>query len=134
MRNTFTRNYPGSKHWDPERVTITGRNKVHVAVPGVMRAYRDVTIKPVHRQHLTIPLHAAAYGKKAPDVHGLFPFWYGGLTLAKRELGAIVPWYLLVKEVHQPQDPKLMPTDKEIYDNILTYLIREIRRIHRRKA
>ena len=84
-------------------MTVTGKNKIHVAVPGVMRAYRDVTIKPVKAKHLAIPLHAEAYGKSPRDVKGLFPFWHtksGGLCLAQRDFHSIVPWFLLVDEVH----------------------------------
>lgn len=97
IQDHFEQKYPGSKHYSRDKVQIKRKNLVHVAVPGIMRAYRDITIKPVNRQYLTIPLHAEAYGKAAPDVEGLFRF---GNTLARNEFGTIVPWFALVKEVH----------------------------------
>lgn len=130
VQTHFSRRYPDSKHWSPDKVTVTGKNKIHVGVEGVMRAYRDIVIRPLHRKHLTIPLHAEAYGMKAPEVKGLFRM---GNLLAVREGGSygmptsIIPWYLLVDEVHQKQDETLMPTDQELGNVIITTITRSLK-------
>lgn len=101
-----------------------------MSVPGVTRAYRDVVIRPIGHKYLAIPLHAAAFAKDVKEVKGLFRF---GNTLAMREFGTIVPWYALAEEVHQKQDPTLMPTDEELGKAVVTSLMKTARRLARRK-
>lgn len=66
IRRHFSSKYPGSKHYAPTNVKLgqasgtTG--EVVVDVPGVTRAYHDLTIKPKTAQKLKIPLHRQAYG------------------------------------------------------------------------
>ena len=43
-----------------------------IDVPGVTRAYHDITIVPRIRKALTIPMHKAAYGKAAGSFNDLF--------------------------------------------------------------
>lgn len=135
VQTHFTRRYPGSKHWNPDKVTIAGKNKIHVGVDGVMRAYRDIVIRPIHGEHLTIPLHAEAYGKKATEVKGLFRM---GNLLVVREGGSygmassIIPWYALATEVHQQQDTTLMPTDQELDNVIITTITKSLKNAARR--
>ena len=43
-----------------------------IDVPGVTRAYHDITIVPRIRRALTIPMHKAAYGKAAGSFNDLF--------------------------------------------------------------
>lgn len=70
-----------------------------VAIPGASRAYHDVTIKPVNRQAITIPLHQAAFGKKPSDVSGLFVVKSknGHAFLAKNEGKELQLMWLLAK-------------------------------------
>lgn len=130
VQEHFRRRYPGSRHWDPKKVVRQGKNKIRVSVPGVTRAYRDVVIRPIGHKYLAIPLHAAAFAKDVKEVKGLFKF---GNTLAMREFGTIVPWYALAEEVHQKQDPTLMPTDEELGKAVVTSLMKTARRLARRK-
>ena len=79
-QNHFRAIYPGSRHYSPDKVTdgaaaATARSaigSVAVNVPGVTRAYHDLTIVPRFRKYLTIPIHRSAYGKKAGDFRDLF--------------------------------------------------------------
>ena len=45
---------------------------INIDVPGVTRAYHDMLIKPRFKKALTIPMHRAAYGKKASDFDNTF--------------------------------------------------------------
>ena len=71
-----------------------------VDVPGASRAYHDVTIKPVSRQFLTIPMHSSALGKSPSEVPGLF-VWKSkksaSLFLAKAESKKLCLMWLLAK-------------------------------------
>ena len=78
-RAHFNNIYPGSKHYSPEKVQETKiENKknpsgeIAIDVPGITRAYRDLTIRPKFRKWLTIPMHQSAFGKKAEDFNNLF--------------------------------------------------------------
>lgn len=76
-RNHFTTIYPGSQHYSPSKVQPKDASKdtasIDIDVPGVTRAYHSLDIKPKFRKNLTIPVHSAAYGKKAADFSNLFP-------------------------------------------------------------
>lgn len=78
-RNHFKQRYPDSKHYDPDKVLenfihngINPAGGINIDVPGITRAYSDITIKPKFRKWLTIPLHRTAYGKKVSDFNDLF--------------------------------------------------------------
>ena len=62
--------------------------------------YHDVEILPRWRQHLTIPLHPMAKGKKAEDIDGLF-IPKDKHILAKVIDGQLVPIFALVKRAFQ---------------------------------
>lgn len=62
--------------------------------------YHDVEILPRWRQHLTIPLHPMAKGKKAKDIDGLF-IPKDKHILAKVIDGQLVPIFALVKRAFQ---------------------------------
>ena len=68
-------------------------------MPGASRAYHDVTIRPVKRKAITIPVHQAAYGKKPTDVSGLFVYKSknGSAFLAKSEGKELQLLWLLSK-------------------------------------
>ena len=106
-RDHFRERFPGSKHYDPSKVnaqqgkkTSTGpEGKADIEVPGASRAYHDVTIRPVNRKAITIPMHHAAYGKKPADVSGLFVYKSknGSAFLAKSEGKELQLLWLLSK-------------------------------------
>ena len=106
-RDHFRERFPGSKHYDPGKVnaqqgkkTSTGpEGKADIEVPGAGRAYHDVTIRPVNRKAITIPMHQAAYGKKPSDVPGLFVYRSksGSAFLAKSEGKELQLLWLLAK-------------------------------------
>lgn len=114
--------YPGSKHYSPEHVYDGPNYSVIVDIPGITRAYHDLNIKPVSAKKLAIPLHREAMGlpnspKEIPDL-----FYAknekGTEMLARNEGGSLVVMYILKDRVHQKQDPRLMPSDDTIVDNI----------------
>ena len=53
-RRHVSERYPGSEHWDPDKVSAsssestgqTSRGSVEIDVAGASRAYHDVTIRP----------------------------------------------------------------------------------------
>ena len=106
-RDHFRERFPGSKHYDPSKVnaqqgkkTSTGpEGKADIEVPGAGRAYHDVTLRPVNRKAITIPMHQAAYGKKPSDVPGLFVYRSksGSAFLAKSEGKELQLLWLLAK-------------------------------------
>lgn len=112
IKRHFQTRFPGSKHYSPDKVRAEG-TEVIVDVPGVTRAYHDMNIKPVHAQHLAIPLHRSAYGIKPTEIPNLFytKNKAGTEMLAKTEGGALVVMYILKDSVFQRQDPTIMPTD-----------------------
>ena len=78
-RNHFSTIYPGSKHYNPDKVQpasiSNGTNPsatVDVDVPGVTRAYHDLDIRPRFRRALTIPMHRDAYGRRASSFNDTF--------------------------------------------------------------
>ena len=90
---------------------------MNVDVAGADRAYHDITIVPRRAKALTIPIHAAAYGKRAADIDGLFkPKNMNILAVAMS--GQLVPMFALCKRAFQRQDPTLLPTDGTFAENI----------------
>lgn len=117
--------YPGSKHWDPNKITpSTGGIGVDIDIPGAGRAYHDVDIRPVNGQWLAIPLHPFLVGISAKTQPDLFRPWKKGggskmnVLAKKTEGGNLVFMYALSKHVHQRQDPSLLPTDDDVVNNI----------------
>lgn len=127
-RDHFEKRYPGSKHYDPEKVmeseihngqTPTG--EIEISVPGVSRAYHDITIRPRFRKFLTIPMRGEAFGKKASDFSDLFVNRQknGSVFLAHKVGGHLVRLFRLVRQAFQKQDPRIMPSDKTFTRNIV---------------
>ena len=124
--------YPGSKHYDPKKVEAGGfsngnvsEGEAQIDIPGITRAYHDLDIRPRFRQALTIPMHSAAYGKKASEIDGLFVVKKkdGNAFLAKNIGGNLAFMYFLAKHVHQSKDSRLLPSDSSYADNIFARLI-----------
>lgn len=93
---------------------------------GLARATRDVDIRPTGgRSFLTIPVHAAAYGRRVREFERNFgvrlfrPFKKGAGKVRARALAAadrdkkLVFFYALSPSVHQDQDRELLPSDEE---------------------
>ena len=125
VRAHFQAIYPGSKHYNPQKVTngrtsstsTTATGSVNIDVPGVTRAYHDITIRPRIRKFLTIPIHKSAMGKSARDFTGLEEVENrnGNRFLAKRlDNGALAYMFVLKEKVFQKRNRKLMPTDEAL--------------------
>ena len=66
--------YPGSKHYNPQKVQPLSKTDgtrpeavVSIDVPGVTRAYHNINILPKLRKHLAIPMNALSKDKKPMD-------------------------------------------------------------------
>lgn len=136
-RNHFKSIYPGSSHYNPNKVTGTGERtkgqnvgaSINVDVPGITRAYHNLTIVPRFRKALTIPIHRWAFGKKASDFTNTFIVNKKDedkAFIAQRVGGQLVYLFQLCKKAFQPKDSKLMPSDQtyanEVFSRIGIYL------------
>lgn len=125
VKEHISKRYPGSKHWDPNKVSLGDYSKdvgvTNVDIPGAGRAYHDVTIKPIRAKALTIPIHSSAYGKKAADFKDLFKPKDKNI-LAQNQGGHLVALFALAKSAFQKQDSSLMPTDESLANNIFNAL------------
>lgn len=125
VKDHISKRYPGSKHWDPNKVHNGDSSKRNgetiVNIPGAGRAYHDVTIRPVRARALTIPIHQSAYGKKAADFDDLFKPKDKNI-LARMQGNTLVAMFALAKSAFQKQDKSLMPSDDVLSDNIFTAL------------
>ena len=113
VRNHFREIYPGSRHYDPEKVQPkdesngqTPQGTVEIDVPGVTRAYRDLLIKPKLRKSLTIPMHRSSYGKRAADFPDAFVVKNrdGKRFIAENRGGDLVFLFYLAKSAFQKRD------------------------------
>ncbi len=135
-RDHFRERFPGSSHYDPSKVnarqgksTSAGpEGAADIDVPGAGRAYHDVTIRPVKRKAITIPVHQAAYGKKPADVPGLFVYRSknGSAFLAKSEGKELQLLWLLAKRAFQRQDSTIMPEDGSLAASIFSRISKSI--------
>lgn len=135
-RDHFRDRFPGSSHYDPSKVnarqgkkTSTGpEGAADIDVPGASRAYHDVTIRPVNRKAITIPMHQAAYGKKPADVPGLFVYRSksGSAFLARSEGKELQLLWILAKRAFQRQDSTIMPEDGSLAASIFSRISKSI--------
>ncbi len=97
--------------------------------PGMVRAFRDVTIVPTTKKFLAIPLAAIAYNRKPSQLtdegHNMFVLrskdsGKDRLILAEKQGDSIMPLYLLVRSVTQKQDRTLLPSDDEFSEAAVT--------------
>lgn len=122
--------YPGSKHYNPKKVTNDKskdgsicEGSINIDVPGITRAFRNLTIRPVKARALTIPLHREAYGKRASQFSDLFVVHKknGKSFLARSNTtGGITMMYLLAKSAFQKKDKRLLPSDETYSNNIFS--------------
>ena len=104
------------------------RAVVVVPIPGITRAFGGLHIRPTNRKALTIPINAAAYGVRAPELEDsgwhLFtlPSRQGpgaGILFGRRDgMPSAVALYLLRNSADIPQDRNLMPSDDEMGEAI----------------
>lgn len=99
--------------------------EVIIPIPGLNRAFKNLTITPKNASALTIPIASQSYGKRVARMRQLgwsiFPIKGVGVLMGtpphadgvSAESGAI-PLYVLVKRVEQPQDRTLLPSDAEL--------------------
>lgn len=123
IKNHFAMKYPGSKHYDPNKVTVVD-DEIRIDVPGINRAYHDIDIYPINKQWLCIPLEAAK-GQSPYDIEGLFKP-KGHNVLMKEVGGMLTPFFALSKHVHQNQDSTLMPTDDEMFDTMIDQIFENL--------
>lgn len=69
FRQHVSSRYPGSKHWDPSKITpkMDGSIGVDIDIPGADRAWHDIDIYPKNASWLTIPLLPWLVGMSAKD-------------------------------------------------------------------
>ena len=131
IRAHFRFQFPGSSHYDPNKVNPSNESRlnegvVDVDVPGVSRAYHDIDIRPRNRQYLTIPMHREAFGRSAADFNDLFVLKKkdGSAFLAKNDGGNLSMMFFLAKHVHQRMNTRIMPTDNELASVAMSRLSR----------
>lgn len=103
---------PSALTANPEEAVLTINHK------GFARAFRDVRIAPRTAKALAIPIHAAAYGKRAAELWdrmGLF-IPKGKRVICATIGGVVTPFYILVGSVTQKQDRSLLPSDDQFRD------------------
>ena len=124
-RRHVSERYPGSEHWDPDKVSAsasestgqTSRGSVEIDVAGASRAYHDVTIRPKNAECLAIPIHSTAKGKSPRDFDDLFKP-KGKNVLMRRQDTGIVAMFALAEQAFQKRDATLLPTDERYAETI----------------
>lgn len=108
--------------------------EVRIPIPGLRRAWEDVTIRPgPGKRALTLPRAAIAYGRRVENVRALG--WKvfrpkGTDWLMGTKDGDETPTllYVLVGGVVQRRDPSLLPSQGEIARTGLDAVLRQIQR------
>ena len=110
--------------------------EVIIPIPGISRAFKDLSIKPKDKLFLTLPIASQSYGKTTKEMRSLG--WmlfrppakgahktsekkyseYQDLLLGNLPDEKAVPLYLLKKRVEQRQDRTLLPSDAEMDESI----------------
>lgn len=91
--------------------------EVLIRVPGISRAFRDITVTPKTANALTIPMDALAYSRRAAEVRALGWSIFrpkGKNVLMGTKDGETKSLYALVKSAHLRQDRGLLPSDERI--------------------
>lgn len=97
---------------------VEGEGTLTIRHPGLARAFGDVTIRAKNAGALTIPVNAAAYGRRAGEMQDLVLMKNakGNAFLARPVDGdskKMEVMYLLVRSVTQKQDRTLLPSQAE---------------------
>ena len=129
-------NHTGFLEEGARRVTAdagTDHAEVLIPVPGISRAFRDLTVTPKNWDYLTIPADAVSYGRRAAEVRALgFSIFrpaakgaklvskdprkfssYKNILMGSRD-GEVKKLYSLAESAHLRQDRGLLPSDAEI--------------------
>lgn len=103
-----------------------------IPIPGIARAFKDLTIVPDSKPYLTLPIAAQSYGKRVDRMRQLGwrlfrPPAKGAHKTADKKYSAYqdllmghlpdekpVPLYVLKKRVEQWRDSSLLPTEGEM--------------------
>lgn len=100
---------------------------IDIDIPGVRRAYQDITIRPKLRKALAIPMRREAFGRKPADFPDAFVVknkTSGNAFIAQKQGGHLVYLFSLVKQAFQKQDRSIMPSDNTFAKNIVTRICR----------
>ena len=91
---------------------------VLIPIPGITRAFKDLTIVPKHAAALTIPIATQSYGKRVDRMRQLgwqiFRPKGKDYLMGKLQDAEPVPLYVLKKRVEQRRDSSLLPTEGEM--------------------
>lgn len=124
VQQHFQYRYPSATHnFLPSQVNLGkilgNEGSIDIDAKGIGRAYHDVTIKPVRKQALTIPIHQSAFYRRAVSFNNLFAINSNGKGyLAMNSNGNIVLMYRLAKSAFQKKDSSIMPSDSVLADSI----------------
>lgn len=116
---------PPSGHWKASDVgmPIVQNDTVFIPMytPGITRALHDVTIRPKTSKNLAMPINRLTMGLGAKEFGlrgGQKLFFYltksGNKSLATNANGSLLVMYILKSQVHQLQDPTLLPEDEKM--------------------
>lgn len=114
-----------------------GAAAVTIPIPGFTRAFGDLHIRPKYKKCLTIPINAAAYGVRAPEMEddgwNLFtlPAKQGpgaGILFGRKDgMKSAVALYLLRNSADIPQDRSMLPTDEDMVNAVQDGMMAAIR-------
>lgn len=117
-----------------ENIAVTKNPRggsIRINAPGIRRAFEGFDVVPKNAKALTIPLIAAAYGKRAREYPGelkVVKAKSGRAYLVDEDTGEGV--YLLLKHVYIPHDPDMLPDNRTMNnafrEGILAYISEKI--------
>ena len=117
---------------------------VLIPIPGISRAFKDISIRPKNAPYLTLPMSSVSYGKRAATVRGLgYMIFrpaakgshktsegkfseYQDILMGSKD-GETIPLYVLKKRVDQRQASTLLPTKAEIGNTAARSMIQTIK-------
>lgn len=107
---------------------------VTIPIPGISRAFGDVSIRPGSgKKALTLPLAAVAYGRTVGELRALgwTVFRPRGMDflMGSNGEGDAVPLYSLRSGVLQRRDPSLLPTREEMAQTVTKAVLARIKSV-----
>lgn len=126
VREHVSARYPGSSHYDPEKVqpgeVDRSEATVDIDIPGISRAYHDIDIIPRKSNYLTIPLRKDA-SQVAKSSKTFIVHKNNKKFVATKTPAGLAYLFYLSKHVHQNQDSSLMPSDDLLANNIFKEIL-----------
>ncbi len=127
-----------TRHYEKGTAAISthataSKGTVTIPIPGIQRAFHDVTITAKVAQALTLPVDALAYGRRVSEVKALGwqifrPKDKASGTLRDCLLGTkngeTKVLYVLKRVVRQPRDPSLLPAQEAMSQTAIDAMIR----------